>query len=99
MLFHTTREYDAQFMVRSVLQLRLVPQLIIDGFFYSLNSMSMSLKSTPKSLDLTCKKRYCPHFFNMAKNLYYMGPYLEPKSCGAYFMSGGERALFLAWCD
>ena len=55
----------------------------------------MSLKSKPKSFDLTCKKGYYPHFFNTTKNLEYVGPYPEPKFYGAEYMSGDERAQFL----
>jgi hypothetical protein len=59
MLFHTTREYDAKFMLRSFLERRVVPQLLmVDSKILSrsveylhfldwLNSMSMVLKSTP----------------------------------------------------
>jgi hypothetical protein len=35
--------------------------------------------------------------FNTADNLKYVGPYPEPKYCGADFMSGDERAQFLEW--
>ena len=66
-------------------------------FLDSLNFLPMSLKSMPKSFDLTCKKGYYPHFFNTAKNLEYVGPYPEPKFYGADYMSGDERAQFLEW--
>jgi hypothetical protein len=52
----------------------------------------MSLKSMPKSFDLTCKKGYYPHFLNTANNLENVGPYPEPKFYGADYMSGDERA-------
>jgi len=77
---HNSRGCDAQFLLRSFLELRWVPQLIIEGskilsicveklnFLDLLNFMPMSLKSMPKSFELTCKKRYYPHFFNTAKN-------------------------------
>jgi hypothetical protein len=55
----------------------------------------MRLKSMLKSLDLTCKKSYYPHFFNTASNLIYVGPYPEPEFYGAESMSVGERAQFL----
>ena len=67
-LFHTTREYDTQFMLRRFLERSVVPQLImVDSkilsmsveylhLFDSLNSMSMNLKSRPKSFDLRCNK-------------------------------------------
>jgi hypothetical protein len=73
-------------MLRKILELRWTPQLIMDGtkilsmivenlhFLDSLNFLPMSLKSMPKSFDLTCKKGYYPQFFNTAKNLEYMGP-------------------------
>jgi len=54
----------------------------------------MSLKRSPKSFNLTCKKGYYPQFFNTAKNLDYVGPYPEPKICGAHYVSGDERAKF-----
>jgi len=50
----------------------------------------------PKSFDLTCKG-YCPHFFNTASNLNYVGPYSEPKFYGTGFMSVDERAQFMQW--
>ena len=76
--------------MRSFLDLRWEPELIKDGtkilimsvehlkFLDSLNFLPMSLKSTPKSFDLTCKKGYYTHFFNTAGNLDYVGPYPEP---------------------
>jgi len=45
----------------------------------SLNYLPMSLKSIPKSFDLTCKKGYYTHFFNTANNLDYVGSYPETK--------------------
>jgi len=56
----------------------------------------MSLKRMTKSLDLTCKKGYYPHF-NTAKNLHYVGPYPEPVFYGADYTSGDERTQFLEW--
>jgi hypothetical protein len=78
------------------LELRWLPQLIMDGtkilsmvvenfhFLDSLHFLPMSLKSMPKSFDLTCKKDF-----------YYVGSYPEPKYYGADYMSGDERAQFL----
>jgi len=57
----------------------------------------MSLKSMPKTFDLTRKKEYYPHFFNTAKNLDYVGPYPEPVFYGTDYISGNERAQFLEW--
>jgi hypothetical protein len=51
----------------------------------------------PKSFDLSCKKGYYPQFFNTAKNLDYVDPYPEHEYYGADYMSGDERAQFLAW--
>jgi len=65
----------------------------------SLNFLPTSLKSVPKSFDLTCRKVYYPHFFNTANNLYYVGPYSKPKFYGAEFMSGDERSQFLEWYE
>jgi hypothetical protein len=105
---HNSRGYDAQFLLRGVLELKWVPQLIKDGtkilsmvvenFHYldSLNFLPMSLKSMPKSIDLTFKKGYYSHFFNTAENLDYVGSYPEPEYYGAD-MSGYERAQFLDW--
>ena len=42
----------------------------------------MSLKSMPKSVDLTCKKGYYPHYFNTANNLDYVGSHPEPNYYG-----------------
>jgi hypothetical protein len=84
---HNSREYEAQFLLRRFLELRWVPQLIMDGikilsmvvenfhFSDSLNFLLMSLKSMPKSFDLTCKKGYYTHLFYMAENLDYVGSY------------------------
>jgi len=111
MLFHTTLEDKTQFLLRNFLQLRWTPQLIIKGtkilssivenqnFLYSLNFLPMSLKSMPKSFDLTCKKGYFPHFLNTANNLDYVGPYPEPKFYGADYMSGDEQAHCLEWYE
>ena len=55
----------------------------------------MTLNSTPKSFDPTCKKGYYPYFFNTASNLNYVGSHPEPKYYEANFMSGDERAQFL----
>jgi len=102
---HNSRRYDAQFLLRRFLELKWKPDLVMDGtkilsmtehlkFLDSLNFLPMSLKSMPKSFDLTCKKGYYPHFFNTAKNLNYEGPYPEPKFYGADYMSGDGRAQF-----
>jgi len=108
-LSHNSRGYDAQFLLRKFLELRWKPELIMDGskilsmvvanlyFLDSLNFLPMSLKSMPKSFDLTCKNGFYPHFFNTADNLDYVGPYPEPKFCGADYMSSDERAQFLEW--
>jgi len=88
---HNSRGYDAQFLLRRFLELRWAPQLIIDGskilsmvvenlhFLDSLNYLPMSLKSMPKSFDLTCKKGYYHHFLNTANNLDYVGSHPDPK--------------------
>ena len=106
-----SRGYKAQFLLRRFLELRWLPNLIMDGtkilsmvvenlhFWDSLNYLPMSLKRMPKSFVLTCKKGYYPHFFNTANNLDYVGPHPEPKFCGADFMSGDERAQFSAWYE
>ena len=106
---HNSRGYDAQFPLRRFLELKLAPQLILDGCkilrmvvenlhsLDSLNHLPMSLKSMPKSFDLTCKKWYYPYFFNTAKNFDYVGCHPEPKFYGADFMSGDERNQFSAW--
>jgi hypothetical protein len=71
---HNSRGYDAQFLLRRFLELRWVPALIMVGtkilrmcvghliFVDSLSFLPMSLKSMPKSFDLTCKKGHYPHF-------------------------------------
>ena len=62
---HNSREYDAQFLLGRFLELRWVPKLKMNGskilnmvvdkfqFLYSLIYLPMSLKSMPKSLDIT----------------------------------------------
>jgi len=71
---HNSSRYDAQFLLRRFLEMRWAPQLIMDGskilsmvvenlhFWDSLNYLPMSLKSMPKSFNLTCKKGYYSHF-------------------------------------
>ena len=66
-------------------------------FLDPLKGLPISLKSMPKSFDLTCKKGNYLHFSNTAQNLDYSGPYPEPKFYGADYMSGDERAQFLEW--
>jgi len=51
----------------------------------------------PKTFDLTCKKGYDPHFFNMASNVNYVVSYPESKYHGADFKSGDERVQFFEW--
>jgi len=63
----------------------------------SLNYLPMSLKSKPKSFDLTWKKGYYPHFFNTASNLNYMGSYPKHEFYGADFMSVDKRVQFFEW--
>ena len=62
---HTSRGYDAQFLLRRYLELRWEPKLIMDGseilnmvvenlhFLDLLYYLSMSLKGMPKSFDLS----------------------------------------------
>ena len=76
--------------LRSVLELRRGPKLIMDGskilsmvvenfhFLDSFYYLPMSLKSMPKLFDLTRKKGYYTNFFNTTSNLNYVGPYPEP---------------------
>jgi len=66
-------------------------------FLDSVNDLPMSLKSMPKSFDVTLKKGYYPHFFNTASNLNYVGVYPEPIYYGADSMSADERAQFMQW--
>jgi hypothetical protein len=75
--------------------------MVVENFHFldSLNFLPMSLKSMPKSFDMTCKKGYYLHFFNTASNLNYEGPYPEPKFYGADSMSVDERAQFLEWYE
>jgi len=106
---HTSRGYDAQFLIRKFLELRWEPKLIMDGgkilsvvvenlhFLDSLYYLPMSLKSMPKSFDLTCKKGYYPHFFNTASNLNYEGSYPAPQFYGPEIMSVDEHTKFLEW--
>jgi G:T-mismatch repair DNA endonuclease (very short patch repair protein) len=75
--------------------------MVVENFHFldSLNFLPMSLKSMPKSFDLTCKKGYYPHFFNTASNLNYVSPYPEPEFYGADSMSVDERTQFLEWYE
>jgi len=56
-------------------------------FLDSFNYLPMSLKSVPKSFDLTCRKGYYPHFFNMVSNLNYGGSYTAPEFYGTDVMT------------
>jgi hypothetical protein len=70
------------------LELRWELKLIMDGSkILSIVVEPMSLKSTPKSFDLTRRKGYYPHFFNTASKINYVGPNPEPEFYGADFMS------------
>jgi len=81
-----SRGYDTQFLLRRFLELRWVSKLIMDGtkilsmsvenfcLLDSLNFMPMRLKNMPKAFDLTCKKRYYPHFLNKANKFRLCGP-------------------------
>ena len=111
MSHNITREYDAQFLIRKILELRWTPQLIIDGtkilnlivenlhFLDSLNFLPMSLKSIPKSFHLTCKELHYTDLFNTAENLDCVCPYSVPKFYGADYMLGDEQAQFLGWYE
>ena len=68
-------------------------------FLDSLHYLPMSLKSMPKSFDLTCKKRYYPYFFNTASNRNYVGPYPDPEFYGADSMPTDERTQFMQWYE
>ena len=82
---HNSRGYDAQSLLRKFLELRWTQKLIMDGtkilrmivenmyFMGSFNVLTMSLKSMPKSFDVTRKKGYYPHILITAINLDYMG--------------------------
>jgi hypothetical protein len=71
--------------------------MVVENFHFldSLNFLPMTLKSMPKSFDLTCKKGYYPHFFNTASNLNYEGPYPDPEFYREGSVSVDERAQFL----
>ena len=58
--------------------------MVVENFHFldSLNYLLMSLKSMPKSFDLTCKKGYYSHIFDTASSLNYVGPYPEPEFYG-----------------
>jgi hypothetical protein len=77
-------------MVQKILSVCVDHLIFVD----SLNFLPNSLKSMPKSFDLTCKKGYYPHFFNTAKNLDYVGPYPDPKYYEVDYMFREERAQF-----
>jgi hypothetical protein len=66
-------------------------------FLDSQNFLPMSLKSMPKSLDLSCKKGYYPHFVNKADNMNCVGTYPEPIYYGVECQV--MRAHLLAWYD
>ena len=53
----------------------------------------MSLKSMPKSFDLTCEKGYYPHF-NTANDLDYACPHPEPKFYGEDFVRRSGSPIF-----
>jgi len=74
-------------------------RIVVENFYFldSLKYLPMSLKSMPKSFDLTCKKGYYPHFLNTASYLNYVGPYPEPEFYAAHSMSAYERAQFMLW--
>jgi len=82
---HNSRGYDAHFIRRSFLEQRWAPQLIMDGskilsmvveklhFLDSLNYLPMSLKSMPKSFDLTCKKGYYHQLYGLSPRTKFYG--------------------------
>ena len=100
---HNSRRYDAQILIRSFLQLRWLPKLIMDGtkifsrlgnlyVLDSLNAMPMNLKSMLKSIDLTLKGVSSPIVFKHGQEFGLCGPNAETKYNGADFMSSDERA-------
>jgi hypothetical protein len=104
---HTFHGYDVQFLLRRFLELGWIPQLILGGSkilnisVENLNFVESQrfANEFQKTFDLTCKKRYYTHFFNMANNSDYVCPHPETKYYGAHFMSGDERAQFLDWYE
>ena len=73
---HNSRGYDAQFLHRKFLVMRWTPQLIMDGtkilsmivenlHFLILLIVYLSLKSMPKSYDLTCTSLTRPAIWTM----------------------------------
>ena len=62
----------------------------------SLNFLPMSLKSMPKSFDLTCKNGYYPHF-STRSTFSNVGPY--PLYLWADYMLGDDRVQFMEWYE
>jgi hypothetical protein len=95
---HNSRGYDALFILKRFLELRWEPKLIMDGFkvlckvventhfLDSLHFLPLSLKSMPKSFDLSSKKVFYPNLFKTVSNLDYECSYPEPTYYGADFM-------------
>jgi hypothetical protein len=71
--------------------------MVVENFHFldSLNYLSMSLKSMPKTFDMTCNKGHYPHYFNMANNLNYESPYPYPEFYETDSMPADEHAQFM----
>jgi hypothetical protein len=64
----------------------------------SLNFLPMKLAALPKAFGLKeLKKGYFPHFYNLAENQNYVGPYPEAHFYGVNFMAASDRLDFLKW--
>ena len=111
---HNLKGYDGYFLLEYLISQSMYPRDIIysgSKIMYmligkglnirlidSLNFMSMSLGSLPKSFGLNeMFKGWFPHFFNTKENQSYVGPYPPPDTYGVSFMSSDERERFFTW--
>ncbi|XP_051782587.1 uncharacterized protein LOC127527551 [Erpetoichthys calabaricus] len=59
----------------------------------------MKLSAMPKAMGFEAAKGYFPHFFNLAENQNYIGPYPEPECYGVQSMMTKEKEEFFTWYD
>jgi hypothetical protein len=103
--------YDAQFVVRWLIQQGLVPKIIAKGMnliyvqhmdIRLIDSMSFlqgSLDSLAKAYKLTTRKGSFPFLWITPERLHYVGPWPEAKYYQPDFMAPKKRQEFLAWYD
>jgi hypothetical protein len=66
-------------------------------FLDSTSYLPIQLRKLPEAFGLSVNKSWYPHYFNMKKNMDYVGPMPGIDYFGANEMGESERMVFLLW--